>query len=239
MNALKKFLKVIQCDKLFFKNPAMNSFLKKIALLVTMIIPSFSFVYAQTGTENTTSNTLAIIQVNPVSPREIDVTFSEPINITTLRTTLENQITRDMVSVSGYHETSNPNVARVELSSEMATSATYKITVNTVTSANGATINAGIDATKEFVTPARFSEDKIDLTAPSNPLAVTAEPQTSTGETTEQVIVTDEVTTTGATNEKIETTALPETGMGMFSLFGVFAIAISGFMITMNRRKNS
>ncbi len=55
----------------------------------------------------------------------------------------------------------------------------------------------------------------------------------------EQVIVTDEVTTTGATNEKIETTALPETGMGTFVLFGVLAIAISGSMITMNRRKNS
>lgn len=147
----------------------MNSFLKKIALLLVLLLSSFSLVYAQTGSENTNATTLSVTQVNPVSPREIDVTFSEPIKITTLRVTLENQITRDMVGVSGYHETTNPNVARVELSSEMATSATYKITVNTVTATSGATISAGIDATKEFVTPARFYEDEIDLTAPSNP----------------------------------------------------------------------
>lgn len=147
----------------------MNSFLKKIALLLVLLLSSFSLVYAQTGSENINATTLSVTQVNPVSPREIDVTFSEPIKITTLRVTLENQITRDMVGVSGYHETTNPNVARVELSSEMATSATYKITVNTVTATSAATISAGIDATKEFVTPARFSEDEIDLTAPSNP----------------------------------------------------------------------
>ncbi|RAL56401.1 hypothetical protein BLM37_02700 [Candidatus Gracilibacteria bacterium GN02-873] len=218
----------------------MNSFLKKITLLLVLLLSSFSFVYAQTGSEKINATTLSVTQVNPVSPREIDVTFSEPINITTLRVTLENQITRDMVGVSGYHETTNPNVARVELSSEMATSATYKITVNTVTATSGATISAGIDATKEFVTPARFSEDEIDLAAPSNPGAVTAELQTGTGEVNERVVVADElVTNTGASDDKIQTSALPETGMGTFALFGILAIAISSSMIAMNRRKNS
>lgn len=56
----------------------------------------------------------------------------------------------------------------------------------------------------------------------------------------EQVVVTDElVTNTGASDDKIQTRALPETGMGTFALFSILAIAISSSMIAMNRRKNS
>lgn len=55
----------------------------------------------------------------------------------------------------------------------------------------------------------------------------------------ERVVVTDElVTNTGASDDKIQTSALPETGMGTFVLFGILAIAISSSMIAMNRRKN-
>lgn len=87
-------------------------------------------------------HSLSIGSVASTTPREVIVAFNEPINLPTLRVMIENQKTREMITILGYQETNNPNVAKVELSADLATSTTYKVTVSTATAKSGNTINA-------------------------------------------------------------------------------------------------
>lgn len=217
---------------------------KIIAFFLVFFLLGTSFISAQ---ENA-NGTLSIANISVISNKEIDVTFSQPIVISTLRIMLENQLTRDVISVKWYQETNDANTARVEFASEMSVSTSYKMTVSTATATTGETIVAWVNAIREFTTPEKFEStiDNQTLSAPANTSATTAtqKPSVETKvetKTETKVEAPKNSETKEKESEKTEkisekNSTLPETGMGMYLVFCILTILFSAIAMTKAKR---
>lgn len=180
--------------------------------LLAILLSSIVSVVAQeeaTKTETTTdksaTQSLSITMVDAVSPNKVDLYFSEVVDIDSLRVTIDNQTTKDEVKVLNYQQSDViPEVVHVILDSSLSASESYKLTVNSVISKNGNTIVEGIDAIRDFVTPAVFNEASTTLNAPDNPNAVVI--GGSTTSTTTETNNGEVVTTTETENNSVTTT---------------------------------
>lgn len=219
-------------------------YLIQILLMVMFFSVNASLVSAQTGAEVTTeaaqdsktANPLSINMVNPVSEREIDIVFSEPVALDSVRVTVENSLTRENVKVVNYTQAMAPTTVRVLLDTNLLQSTTYKLTINTAISLKNETITAGVDAIREFVTPVQFTQDEetLPLDAASNEGAIVA----PTPETTETPVTveTSEMPAETATGATPEATELPATGPSSLIFL---TIAVIGAVAIMASRRRS
>lgn len=198
--------------------------------LFVAIIFSFNFLVSVSAQEE---NKLGITMVDAVAPNKIDIYFTEAIEPESLRVTVENQTTKNFLNVVNYESSTEVDwLNHIYLDSDLSESTAYKLTVNSVISKNGSTITEGIDAIRDFVTPARFLNDSVDvLNAPDNKTAIVVEtnestvtPEVETTTSTENTTIDSDIVTENATkeNKPANTDNLPATGMET----GIYIIAI-------------
>lgn len=212
----------------------------KIVFALIFLFVNFSLVNSQ----EITSNSLSINMVDAVSPNKIDIYFSEAIESDSLRVSIENQTDKNFLDISEYKKSENIAwLSHIYLKSPLKESTAYKLTVNSVISTNGNTISEGIDAIRDFVTPARFVESEI-LNAPDNNTAVSVEPISeeiiSTGEViqskNEIETIVENTNNSGSTNSPTPTDNLPSTWVetGIYILAILFVLSI--IMISAKRK---
>lgn len=209
------------------------------------IVAIFSFaplsVLAQ-DLPTSTSNSLSIVRALADEPRAVDIVFSEDVDLATIRTTIENAVSGASIPVLDYTSLPNNSTIRVLLSEDLTTSTTYKLTVNSAISKQGKTINAGVDAIREFVTPTQFIIDSEEsLNAPSNTsLAVV---NTTTSESSAATTLTDSrdsnsSTASGAAEKNElspEVKELPATGAET-AIIAFIVLAIAALIMFAKRR---
>lgn len=212
----------------------------KIVFALIFLFVNFSLVNSQ----EITSNSLSINMVDAVSPNKIDIYFSEAIESDSLRVSIENQTDKNFLDISEYKKSENIAwLSHIYLKSPLKESTAYKLTVNSVISTNGNTISEGIDAIRDFVTPARFVESEI-LNAPDNNTAVSVEPISeeiiSTGEViqskNEIETIVENTNNSGSTNSPTPTDNLPSTWVetGIYILAILFVLSI--IMVSAKRK---
>lgn len=153
-------------------------FFLKFALLLTSL-SFFVNVSAQEIVQPTNnkaeSDWLRIDMVDSLSSNQVDIYFTEPVDINSVSAVIENQATKETVKVVWYEQSETVKwLVHVNLDSKLNTSTPYKITVKSVTSTSWNTIVEGIDAIRDFVTPANFYDEN-SLNAPNNPSATVIE----------------------------------------------------------------
>lgn len=187
---------------------------------------------------------LALISVNPKTANILEVAFNKPVQIDSVRVTIENQATREMFTIKNYSADARQNVILAELDREMPVSTAYRLTVNTATATDGNSISMGVDAIREFVTPAVFYADVIEKTEIAPTVTPTPVVQaTNNSQNTPSTVVSAEApktstatTSTGSADLDAEK-VLPATGLE-FTIFLLVA-AIIGAMLMVGTRKKS
>ena len=220
--------------------------MQKIFALIVSLFIAFSVLSVSAQSENVITEqqeitTLNIISVQPVGPRLIDVTFNEDIDIASVRVVVENQKTRENIRVTSYDYSEFGNtVVRVSLATDLETSTTYTLIVNSVISVNNNTIKDGIDAIRDFLTPAKFSEESIEFSAPTNNTAIIVDDDTTVStETTAtgMVVETLETTATGSLDaDLLDSAELPSTGVGTQILVLMFLMVVVAVAITTRKK---
>lgn len=233
------------------------------SLLVSIIAISgfgISPTYAQNATNSTsTTNSLTINMVKPTNAKTIELVFSDAIDISTLRVSIENQNTKSSVSISSYESGTSTNTAKILLGSDLSNSTAYKLTVNSVMGLNNQTIGAWVDAIREFITPASFATESVVPTSSSttntsatlastqtNSWALTTSsnsPNTTTTTTSTKTTMTNSGTIhSGATNTSSGNSVpvakeLPKTGSEIFILLWILGLLGAMFIIKSPRTK--
>lgn len=212
----------------------------KIIFALIFLFVNFSLVNSQ----EITANSLSINMVDAVSPNKIDIYFSEAIESDSLRVSIENQTDKNFLDISEYKKSENIAwLSHIYLKSPLKESTAYKLTVNSVISTNGNTISEGIDAIRDFVTPARFVESEI-LNAPDNNTAVSVESISEESISTGEVIqskneietIVENANNSGSTNSPTPTDNLPSTWVetGIYILAILFVLSI--IMVSAKRK---
>lgn len=212
----------------------------KIIFALIFLFVNFSLVNSQ----EITANSLSINMVDAVSPNKIDIYFSEAIESDSLRVSIENQTDKNFLDISEYKKSENIAwLSYIYLKSPLKESTAYKLTVNSVISTNGNTISEGIDAIRDFVTPARFVESEI-LNAPDNNTAVSVESISEESISTGEVIqskneietIVENANNSGSTNSPTPTDNLPSTWVetGIYILAILFVLSI--IMVSAKRK---
>lgn len=211
--------------------------MKKFFFYFIAIIFAFTplSLFAQTASSN-----LSLLSVDAKNQTEIELIFNKNIKIDSLRVTVENQNTRELLPVKQYFSTVDEKIARVQLEKELLTSSPYRLTVNTATATDGNSISTGVDAVREFVTPAVFNNDFIELEAPSNPTLPTT--NTIPTQNPEPTIVPENPKVEPETNKEAQTKTplenekvLPATGLE-FTIF-LLTSGLLGMMFAFAARK--
>lgn len=199
------------------------------------------FESAPNQTIASTTN-LTLISVNSQAANILELAFNRPIEVDSVRITIENQTTREIFTVKKYYGNEYLNVVLVELDREMTVSTAYRLTVNTATATDGNSISVGVDAIREFVTPAVFHLETTEKTEVAP--AVTPEPApqvVNNSQNTQSRVVPAEVpktTTTSTGSADLDAgKVLPATGLE-FTLF-LLAAGIIGAMLMVGTRKKS
>lgn len=212
----------------------------KIIFTLIFLFANFSLVNSQ----EITTNSLSINMVDAVSPNKIDIYFSEAIESDSLRVSIEDQTNKNFLDITEYKKSENiAGLNHIYLSSPLKESTAYKLTVNSVISTNGNTISEGIDAIRDFVTPARFVESEI-LNAPDNNTAVSveipSEENISTEESVQPKIDTETKTgstnNSGSTNSPTPTDNLPSTGVETGIYILAILVVLSIIMVSAKRK---
>lgn len=178
-------------------------------------------------------NSLLPLSLESITPRDtthIDVEFSSPVNLSTLKLKIVKQVDNSAVkilSLSGLAE--DAFTTRINLETELTAGTAYTLTVISAVGEDGSVIRDGALALREFITPSPLLQYVDVLNAPSNPSAVlvqtgNANPPTSIKpvDVPAPVKVTTPVTNPTSvvtpTPVKPEATELPLTGMNPFFL---------------------
>ncbi len=137
--------------------------MRSIIAFLFSIFLSFSLVagaFAQDGIadpmmpfSSASQTSLMIADTNVLDAKTVDISFSDPIDVQTVRVTIANQATRENVRVGSYTGTMDKNVVRVLLQDALISDTDYTLTINTAMSTEGQTINAGVDAIRDFRSP--------------------------------------------------------------------------------------
>lgn len=184
-----------------------------LAILMAVIPASIFAVSADT------SNSLRIVRIQAVDANAFDIVFSHDIEVPSVRVSVIYQSTRDTVVIDGYEGTDDARAVRVKTRAPLETSTAYVLTVNTAISKTSQTISAGVDAIRDFVTPAEFAGAtgmEMDMTVPVEetpvieetlvpeevaPLAVPATPTAELTSANEVPAVSEEPVATNTTEE--------------------------------------
>lgn len=133
-----------------------NFIISAYIFLIAFFTFGMNLVSAQDLNPNASQNQknyLEIISVRPIYSQEIELIFSEAIDISSLRALIENVITRESVEIREYLPAKSDNAVRIILQNPLQANASYRITVTSVISKTGKTISIGMDAIREFVSP--------------------------------------------------------------------------------------
>lgn len=107
--------------------------------------------------EGVAGDSLRIVEVSPLSSGKIRVLFSDAIETESVRVSVSDQDTKENVRVDTYKAVDDmTHAVDVLMKDELKTKTAYVLTVNTAISHNNHTIRAGVDAIRDFITPASF-----------------------------------------------------------------------------------
>lgn len=211
---------------------------------ILSIIPTFA----------QSNNTLVVEQISIASKNQINVVFNDQIDASTIRVSIQNQITNESFSPSQTRiKTGNSNIIELLFASDLNTSTTYKLTIISAISKNGKTISAGVDAVKEFITPQDFPKIATPVISQQNTSqaqntssvsgsveAINNEWKNQTGNVSGENIWTSQSTTDDKNTPKplpsSNAKELPTTGAEVF-IFLIFSIIISSIIIWLKNRK--
>lgn len=157
---------------------------------------------------------MTISDITVVDTKTLDISFNEPIDTNTVRVTISEQSTRANVRVGEYTGGTDQNTVRVSLLDLLDPNTDYTLTINTAMSMNGQTINAGVDAIRDFHTPSSLgnatgSSVPSELNAPTNTSAVTV---TDSNENAQDTPVAESDAHTGSEAPVAVAEELPQTG---------------------------
>ncbi len=152
---------------------------------VAIFVAAPVFLFAASG-DMTSANgfsensTLSLDSISVVDDLHVNVTFSEMVDISTLKLKLTKQSDNSnikLASLTGSLEGQNDII--ITLESELQEGSAYTLTVISAIGENGSVITDGALALRDFITPMPLKKYEVVLNAPSNPNAV----QISTGTT--------------------------------------------------------
>lgn len=112
------------------------------SVCISLLAGATAFAQNATPTAATPTDSLSIVRALADEPRVVTLSFSEPVDIATVRVTVENPLDRTLLMVSSYTGGVSGNDIRVLLSDNLHTSTTYKLTINSAIAQSGKTINA-------------------------------------------------------------------------------------------------
>ncbi len=234
---------------IFFYLSNMKSIFVLFVLLFSVVmmdmIPSASAailppeaISGSTASATTSTASVAIVSVKAIDDMKIRATFTDDMDIASVRAKLTKQSDSSAIrvlSVTGV--TDMPNAVDVLLASSIQEGSAYILTIISGVSTDGRAITDGALAIKDFITPVPLKKAEIVLNAPMNPNAVST--------TTPVVVATGTATlaktgmalipptapksTTGALSVA-ETKELPLTGMNPFLLLIVAFIGTYFFV---------
>lgn len=218
-----------------------------LSLVVVFFAPMMTSAQGTTTpvvpTAATANLPLTITLVTPVSDTIIDVVFSEDIDIATIRATLEDVASRESLRVLNSAVGAKPNVIRFFLEKPLKTTNNYRLTFNSVMSLSGKTITVGLDAIREFTTPAQFSPVvENSLPTPENPAIPTNSNAVSknSGNFTEVLSknTQKDMTATGKTNTGVLNSLkkLPEAGSGMMIFAALMGLLLTFLILTQKKK---
>lgn len=225
-----------------------SSIVSLVALATILISPLMALAATDSGSMTTGAvfTPTPVVELPPLRMsgsilvpdfRTLEVTFSQPIQIDSLRVQVTDLATSETIKITSITGATSPMTATIHTATDMTPGASYKLTIRTAFAENGTTIAAGTDSIKEFSVPL----DLISLKAAPNPSAVIAStgsmPPTTLTSTGPIVLQPSHppVVATGAMTPKMPE-ALPVTGVETTLIIILAALAASGLLIF--RKKN-
>ena len=168
------------------------------------IVPPEVVVGGSVSTPTTSTASVAIVSVKALDETHIRATFSDDMDIASVRAKLTKQSDSSAIrvmSITGVTEM--PDAVDITLAASIQEGSAYILTVIAGISKDGRAITDGALAIKDFITPVPLKKADITFNAPANPNAVS---------TTSTIIVATGMTTFGKTGGNIPTPQKTATG---------------------------
>lgn len=179
---------------------------------------------------------LSLVSLNPVDTAHLNVTFSEAVDLKTMRLKITKQSDNSTLRIASLTGSIQDNsTVVVTLETELLEWSAYTLTVVSAIGESGAVITDGALALRDFITPVPLKKYEIEMNAPSNPNAVMVQSATWTTSASglpnlRPVNTPSSDTATGKEQTIPPSKELPLTGMNPFVLL-VFILPIAFFLL--------
>jgi hypothetical protein len=123
---------------------------------------------------------LSLISIEPIDDMHLQVTFSESVDLDTLKLNIKKQSDNSTLRFATITPvTDRPGTVEVTLESQFEEGSAYTLTIVSAIGESGAVIKDGALALKDFITPIPLKKYEVVMNAPSNPNAVLAQTGTT------------------------------------------------------------
>lgn len=173
-----------------------------------------------------TETTLSLVSLNPVDTLHVNVTFSEAVDIKTMRLKIAKQSDNSTLRIASLTgSTQDSSTVVVTLETDLQEWSAYTLTVVSAIGQSGAVITDGALALRDFITPVPLKKYEIEMNAPSNPNAVLVQSATWVSSASGLPNLRPVNTATGKEQAIPPSKELPLTGMNpLFLLFLILPI---------------